>query len=229
MTSGGSGIGGTSVTKYDAQAFVYVMDRLAEGMTIVEALKGEGLPSRATFYRWLALYPELSKAYEAARELSAQSFEEEALEMARTLKGDNAFTGVKVRMYEVAMAQLRWSAARRDPKRFGSKQEVGLIVPIQINTSLDMGGGSSSINLGSAPGKTIGPDDVYNLEAIVGDPEDTGLAAEDAFMVPDNPLDVLPRGKPGRPRGPSTKGHKTPAQLRATLAAKARRKNKDVE
>lgn len=215
-------VGGVAkVEGYDAGSFVDVMDRIAGGMSVTEALASPGLPSRPTFYRWLALYPDLRKAYEAARELSAQSFEEELLDMARTLKGDNEFNGTKVRMYEVAMAQLRWSAARRDPKRYGQKQDVGLIVPIQINTTLDLGSGlGGALNLGDKPGAL--PDDIYKLSAVIGDPiEDVA-----SYEVLGEPEHVLPKKPLGRPL--AHKKHKTPAQLRATIAAKAPRKKKEL-
>jgi hypothetical protein len=215
---------GTVAAGYNTDFAVKIMEGIAGGMTIGEILKQEGMPSRATFYRWLVVYPELNKSYEAARELSAQSFEEEALDMARTLKGTNDFSGTKVRMYEVAMAQLRWSAARRDPKRYGAKQEASLVVPIQINTTLDMGNGAKTLE-----GTTISPDNIYHIEAVMGDP------AEDTDTLLDTALDV-PEPKPkknGQTVGSTRQKmkHKTPAQLRATLAAKgisSKRKPKDV-
>src|SRR5690606_10820551 len=99
----------------DVDRLLKVFEQIAEGKTLIEVLKQPGTPTRTTFYRWVELYPEVKKAYDAARELSAQSFEDEALDLARKLSGENDFTGTKVRALEVAMGQLRWSATRRDP------------------------------------------------------------------------------------------------------------------
>ncbi|KKL08919.1 hypothetical protein LCGC14_2571080, partial [marine sediment metagenome] len=45
----------------------------------------------------------------------------------------------KVRAYDVAMSQLRWSAGKLDPQRFSDRSSVSFVVPIQILTSLDLG------------------------------------------------------------------------------------------
>lgn len=198
------------------------MEGIASGKTLTALLKEDGMPPRTTFYRWLTIYPELNKTYEAARELSAQSFEEEALDMARTLKGPNEFSGTKVKMYEVAMAQLRWSAARRDPKRYGQRQEASLIVPIQINTTMDIGGnGSAGLTLDNPSGSgSASPDSVYHIEAILGDPiEDTDTLIKSMMDVPDEQYPVIPpKKKPGpKPGSYIHPKHKTPGQTRATI------------
>ena len=154
-------IGNTSMSRYQAKAALAVLDGIAEGKTLKEVCKAEGMPQRQTIYRWIALYPEFSKAYYAARELSAQSLEEEALDMAKVLKDPNDFTGTKIKAYEVAMSQFRWSAARRDPRRYGQRAEDRIIVPIQINTTLDLGG--------EAAGGLTTPDgdNVYSMRSKV--------------------------------------------------------------
>lgn len=205
---------------YDPDTAYRLMEQIASGQTIVTALKEPGMPSRATFYRWISAYPELNKAYEAARELSAQSFEEAALELANELiVRENEFTGVMVRRYEVAMAQLRWSAARRDPKRYGQKQEASLIVPIQINTSLNLNEDGLGVTA-----EAMSPDQAYHIEAVVNQPAPIADLAAIAYDVPEEvPVSAIPGKKIGRPVG-SFKGHKTASQIRATLASRARKK-----
>lgn len=211
-------IGGALVPGYDGEVAMKVMEAIAEGKTLVEVSKMQGMPSRATIYRWLAAYPDLAKAYEVAREISAQSFEEEALDMARTLKGDNDFTGVKVRMYEAAMGQFRWSAARRDPKRYGAKTEAALVVPIQINTTLDMGSGSGD----RMPVTSDAGDNIYSITASVEGPDDIAEMVDEAFNLPEDPKHTLPLKPMGRPTIASKK-HKTARGISATITAHSQR------
>jgi hypothetical protein len=130
-----------ALTKYTPERALDICEFVAEGGTLTDICTGkDGMPVRATFHRWCAQYPDLHKAYLAARELSALSLEEEALGLARKLKNAGSdITGVKVRAFEVAMAQFRWSAVRRDPKRYGQSAEKSSAVNIQINTTLDLG------------------------------------------------------------------------------------------
>lgn len=235
--------------KYDPKIALKMLEGISEGKTVSELVKTEGYPSRATWYRWLALYPDLKAALDTARELSAQTFEDEMLDIARMLKAKNDFTAVRTTQLQTVLQQLRWSASRRDPSRYGQKQTPDTAVAIQINTSLDLGQGSNS-----APGHA----DVYTLEAVVpgtltpGDeePPDGDLEqAEDSegsgvepLTQTDNPF-ALPAAPARRKLGavlgldqsklvpearktPHAKRHpkhKTPTQIRATKAAHAGR------
>lgn len=141
-----------------------ICERIAEGETLSAICsKGSGMPSRQTFHRWVVRYPELSRAYAAARELSAHSLEEEALDMARELKdpqkGRKKLTPSEVRAFDIAMNQLRWSAARRNPRVYSERGAINVTVPIQINTSLDLGGPQQIEN-------------VYQLKAAVDVPQE---------------------------------------------------------
>lgn len=128
-----------SRVSYDPALALRICEVIASGRTVTELVKMDGMPSRPTLYRWLTLYPRFFEAFERARELSAQSFEDEAIDMARSLTGPNDFTGTKVRAYDVAMGQLRWSAARRDPQRYGQKQLGPQAMQVQIVTTLNLG------------------------------------------------------------------------------------------
>lgn len=117
--------------------------RIADGETLREIAKDPEFPSKTTVHRWIMRYPDLKRAWQAALELSAMTLEEEALEMARTLRGpaSKEFTGTRVRAFEVAMNQFRWSASHRDAATYGSTAQPSTVVPIQIVTNLDIGQG----------------------------------------------------------------------------------------
>lgn len=140
-----------------------IVERIAGGETLLSISREDGMPKPATFLRWAHDNNELGKAYLAARELSATLFEEEALDMSRELMTNiDAINAPQVAAFNAAMNQLRWSASKRDPGSFGDKQTVNVRVPIQINTTLNLGqdgaqsGGSNiadvyTIDLEAAP------------------------------------------------------------------------------
>jgi hypothetical protein len=149
-------IGNRFVTTYQPEIALQIVEKVAEGQTINKICeKGSGMPHPTTFKRWIVNHPELARAMDAARKLSAQSIEEEALDAAREIKKSQR-DGTHVRAVEVLLQQLRWSMERRDPAQFGTKAPVNIRVPIQINTTLEMGKDEGSI----IEGKSI-----YTIEA----------------------------------------------------------------
>ncbi len=136
--------GKSHVTRYSPELALRICEKVAQGETLIEVCKGTGMPNRTSFWRWVMLYKDVGVAFQAARELSAQALEDEALTMARLLKNPNEFSSVKVRAFDIAMTQLRWSATRRDPAKYGVKAEKTITVPIQINTTLDLGTADAS-------------------------------------------------------------------------------------
>ena len=132
-------VGGRFVTQYNPQVALQIVERIAQGETLTTiCARGSGFPNPVTFKRWVVGQPELAKAMEAARLISAQSMEDEALDAARAIKAAQR-DGTQVRAFEVLLQQLRWSMERRDAARFGTKAPISIRVPIQITTSLDMG------------------------------------------------------------------------------------------
>ena len=144
--------------------------------------KGSGYCHPVTFKRWVINNPDLAKALSAARQLSAASFEEEALDAAREIKLHQR-DGTQVRAFEVLLQQLRWSAERRDPAQFGTKAPVSIKVPITINTTLAMG------SLGTSEGDSK---NIYNLAADMRKSMDT--AVQDAEFSEVN--EPIAKGKP---------------------------------
>lgn len=146
---------------YDTAQAVVVLDRLAAGDTITDIARDPEMPSRKTIYKWITVHPEFERLFATAKELSALSFEEKALAIADKLKDPpESLTGTEVAAYRAAMEQFRWSAARRDPARYGQQTATIAVVPIQINTTLDMGKGADTRNTQEFP-------DIYRIEAKI--------------------------------------------------------------
>lgn len=96
--------------------------KLAEGESLRSVCNRQGMPSKATVFRWLSEYVEFRDQYAKATEQRADALFEEMLEIADDVLPDSA---------EVAKAKLRidtrkWSLARMSPKKYGDKvtQEI---------------------------------------------------------------------------------------------------------
>lgn len=217
--------------KYEPGLALAICELIAEGKTLVDIAATDGMPSRNTIYRWLSVYPKFFDAYERAKEISAQSLEEEALLMARNLKNANDFTGTKVQAYNYAMQQLRWSAARRDPKRYGQQSGNGTaIVPIQINTTLNLGQDGqppavdtqASVYTIEYEVQTSAPDTDDEPRVLPPEPVEEVAMTEDnepmGFGLPPTETQQLYNPPKGRPKGTA----KGVAGRRKSAAATAR-------
>lgn len=96
--------------------------KLAEGESLRSVCNSQGMPSKATVFRWLSENAEFRDQYAKATEQRADALFEEMLEIADDVLPDSA---------EVAKAKLRidtrkWSLARMSPKKYGDKvtQEI---------------------------------------------------------------------------------------------------------
>lgn len=172
-------LGGKYVTQYNSQIALRIVERLAQGETLNAICKGKpGMPHPTTFKRWMVNQPELAKAYETAMRVSASALEEEALDTGRAIAALPK-DGTHVRAAEVKMAQLRWSAERRDPTRFGQRTQVNVKVPVTIITPLDLGGSVGA----SIP-------DIYTIEAR---PMKTVQEVEGKELVAEKPVGRRPQ------------------------------------
>lgn len=223
-------VGRRSYTKFNPDIAIEICRRVMDGESIVKILKEPGMPVRSTWYNWLLLYPDVLKMYDAAREMSALSLEEEMGDIKDKLLDEQTLVPkAMLDRYHEALVHLRWLAGKRDPRRFGEQKSPTLVVPIQINTSLDMGDGRGT----SIP--TITTENVYTLEAqpvpatLPPEPDDEPpalLPPKPQRLFPDPPSD-RPRAKPGPKPGKGK--HKTAGQLRATLLSHAKRRKHERE
>ncbi len=185
-----------------------ILEKVAEGQTLNQICTlANAMPTRATFRRWCMLNPDLGKAYREATLISATALEEEAIDIARQIRA-NSGTGTEVRAAEVAMNQFRWSATRRDPAKYGERQQASIIVPIQINTNL---------NLGQDGDKPVEESNIYDIKAQVmlpvdeaydraeGPPPNTVPEAPGEIVVPEkgaNSIKLVPKSQRWDPKAP---------------------------
>ncbi len=131
-------LGGARPTIYRPELAADICERVAAGETLSAICAEPGMPNANTFRRWVVQYQEVREAHNAARTMKAHSLFDEALDMAREIKQDPG-TSQKVRAYDIVMNHLRWSAAKLYPQEYSDRSHMAVTVPIQINTTLDMG------------------------------------------------------------------------------------------
>jgi len=109
-----------------------VLEHLVQGKTLEEAGVDTGFLLR------VMKDPALGLVYARAREMSSYAMEEEALVRLRNAQGTK-MPATELRALDLLVQQLRWSAIKRNPSVYSEKAAVNVTVPIQINTTLDMG------------------------------------------------------------------------------------------
>lgn len=117
-------------TDYTTELAIDICSRISQGQSVVTISKQEGMPHQSTIYDWLAKYPEFTERYAKARELQADIFAEEILEIADTGKNDWMESndpdniGYKVNGEAIQRSKLRidtrkWLAGKLRPKKYG--------------------------------------------------------------------------------------------------------------
>jgi len=136
-------------TKYDPEIALAIVERIAEGELLIKITAKDAVPqtiTKATFLRWVATVPELSTAYSAAMQISAHAFEEKAIDKAEKTAATPG-SPQNVSAASLLISQYRWSAARRNPTRYSDKGNTQIVVPININTTLDLGNSKQTVDV----------------------------------------------------------------------------------
>lgn len=193
----GETLGGRYVTTFEPITALRICEMVAEGKTMNEIFTEENrgvVCSKRTWFSWVMNYKDCAFMYNAARAISAYELEDLALQELKTLK-DMPGSPQKVAAYRALVDQYRWSAGRRNPTVFSEKAPVNLTVPIQINTTLDLGLGDGAAK---APNANTS---VYDLTARVPSQLPPVLAEDDEESVPFKPISAAAIAAPrmGRP------------------------------
>lgn len=94
--------------------------RIAQGESLSDVLKDNGMPGYSTFMAWLAKDEALQEKYARAREAQADADAD---------KINHIASGVLSGAYEpaaanVAINALKWTAAKRQPKKYGERIDL---------------------------------------------------------------------------------------------------------
>lgn len=103
------------------EAVERVLERIEDGEVGAEVCDGKnGLPSWATFKRWMAEDEALRAEYERARETGVERNEAEFLREARRRPVDS----VDAQGQRTLVDALKWRLSKRLPRDFGDRQQV---------------------------------------------------------------------------------------------------------
>lgn len=107
---------------------------LADGATIRAACKLEGMPSKATVFRWLREKPEFVELYELATDERADTMIDEIVELADNAKGTKVgIAKAKLQIY----ARIE-AAQKMKPKKYGAKIQTEVSGRMTVNSVKDM-------------------------------------------------------------------------------------------
>lgn len=113
-----------------------ICERLADGESLKSICSSDGMPHRATVFRWLGAHAEFRDQYARAREAQADALFDEILDIANTPitgektkvdKDGNVIEMTKADMIDHRRLQIdarKWIAAKLRPKVYGDKLDV---------------------------------------------------------------------------------------------------------
>lgn len=117
---------------YTPQLAEKICSLIREGSSERKISKMEGMPALDTLWRWKKEHPEFSELSARARALSAEKFNDEALELreelrvevTKRLKSGESFPKGTVEAYKTLMQECARQAAIRDDSRYGDRKTV---------------------------------------------------------------------------------------------------------
>jgi len=125
-----------SKSTYTTHMADFICIRLSEGESLQEIVKTEGMPNRATVYRWLLEQPLFCDKYIRAREEQADTLADEIIgiadespETVEVLNKHGEVIDIKIDSGYVAYQKQRiearkWTAMKLKPKKYGDKLEL---------------------------------------------------------------------------------------------------------
>ena len=111
--------------------------RIAEGESLREIVKTEGMPDRVTIYRWLLAHKDFRNHYTQAREDQADTYADEIIAIADEMPEVIAVTdkhgaliehkldGAFLQWQKNRIDARKWTAMKLKPKKYGEKVTVG--------------------------------------------------------------------------------------------------------
>lgn len=114
-----------------------ICERIADGESLRHICSEEGMPNKATVFRWLARHVEFSDQYARARDEQAETLFDEILDIADDGRNDwmqrnteedgNAgwvINGEALRRSQLRVDARKWMAGKLKPKKYSDKQIV---------------------------------------------------------------------------------------------------------
>ena len=117
-----------------------ILHQVCEGALLREICSPDEMPDESEVRMWLRDNSEFSKRFDAAKLIQADTLFEEAIHIGRNS------SGTYIARDKLQVETLLKAAAVILPNKYGDKKEIVAVVPVIINTSLDLSGLQSSTN-----------------------------------------------------------------------------------
>lgn len=119
-------------SNYNQAIVDIICERMAEGESIRQICKDADMPGQSTIYKWLDAHPDFVEQYARARELQADFYADQCIQIADDGLNDTYIdeNGNKRTDQDViARSRLRvdvrkWHASKLAPKKYGDKMAV---------------------------------------------------------------------------------------------------------
>jgi hypothetical protein len=123
------------MVNFTQDIFDAICERIADGESLRDICKDEGMPARSTVFKWLSQSAELADQYAHAREAQADAIFDEILSIAddgrndwmeRHGEGDVgwATNGEHIQRSRARIDARKWMAGKLRPKVYGDKVEL---------------------------------------------------------------------------------------------------------
>lgn len=120
-------------SKYTPELADAICDLLANGQSLVEVCKQDAFPGYSSILRWLEVNEEFRGKYARAREMQADYYAQEIIDLAdkcregkktrETKDGTFIETGDMVERSRLQIDARKWFASKVAPKKYGDKIE----------------------------------------------------------------------------------------------------------
>lgn len=124
-------------TTYNSHLATVICIRIAEGESLRQILRDEGMPAQSTVYEWLLRHPEFAENYTRAREEQADTLADEIISIADEQPEiiavvdkktgaliEHKLDGAFLQWQKNRIEARKWTAMKLKPKKYGDRVAV---------------------------------------------------------------------------------------------------------
>ena len=107
-------------SKYTDELADQIADLISDGNSMRQIAKMNGMPDKATLFRWMADNPAFATKCARARELQADFMDDEIMEVVNETRRGTLDPAAA----RVVLSGLQWRASKLAPKKYGERIEL---------------------------------------------------------------------------------------------------------
>lgn len=122
---------------YSSDKAALICERIANGQSVREIARGEGMPAMSTIFRWLSEHKAFQEQYARAKEAQAEYLAEELLDIVDDASNDwmerqgadgsthEVVNGEHIQRSRLRADTRKWLLSKLLPKKYGDKLALG--------------------------------------------------------------------------------------------------------